>query len=103
MREARKKAGGEGEDRGQRRRGARARDEVRERGEEMEMAVTIQKGEGWTSGRRSKIVAYATLKVAQRSRVDVELPLQIRTHLTLHLINLPEREHSLTDSAPGLV
>ena len=39
--------GGEGEDRGQRWRGAR--DKVRERGEEMEMAMTIQKGEGWTS------------------------------------------------------
>ena len=100
-REARKKVGGEGEDWGQRWRGAR--DKVRERGEEMEMAMTIQKGEGWTSSWWSKIVVYVTLKVTQHSQVDVELPLQIRTHLTLNLINLPEHEHPLANNAPGLV
>jgi hypothetical protein len=35
--------------------------------------------------------------------VYVKLPLQVGAHLTLHLVDLPERKHSLTDDAPGFV
>lgn len=53
----------------------------------------------WTG----KIELDSSLKVAQRRRIDVELPLQVGAHLPLHLVDLPKREHTLTDSAPRLV
>jgi hypothetical protein len=53
--------------------------------------------------RTGEIVAYAALKVAQRGRVDVQLPLQVGAHLPLHLVDLPQRKHALANYAPGLV
>lgn len=35
--------------------------------------------------------------------IDVELSLQVGVHLALHLVDLPECKHSLTDDAPGSV
>jgi hypothetical protein len=43
------------------------------------------------------------LKIAQRGGIYVELPLEIRAHLSFHLVNLPESEHALTHDAPRLV
>ena len=34
---------------------------------------------------------------------DVELPLQVRAHLELHLVDLPESEHTLTGDTPRFV
>ena len=34
---------------------------------------------------------------------DVELPFQVGAHLALHLVDLPESKHTLTDDTPGLV
>jgi len=31
------------------------------------------------------------------------VPLQIRAHFALHLVDFPEREHALTDDTPRLV
>jgi hypothetical protein len=31
------------------------------------------------------------------------LPLQIETHLSFHVVDLPKGEHALTDNTPGLV
>jgi hypothetical protein len=43
------------------------------------------------------------LELLERARLHVQLPLEVRTHLPLHLVDLPERKHPLTDDAPGLV
>jgi hypothetical protein len=39
----------------------------------------------------------------QRRRIDVEPPLQGEARLLLHPIDLPKREHTLTDNTPRLV
>ena len=43
------------------------------------------------------------LKVGENDVVDGELPFEVRTHLTLHLIDLAKVEHALSDDRPGLV
>jgi hypothetical protein len=43
------------------------------------------------------------LEFLERAGLDVELPLQVGTHLALHLVNLPKGKHTLTNDAPGLV
>ena len=43
------------------------------------------------------------LEILKRGGFNVKLPLQVRAHLALHLVNLPEGKHSLTDDTPGLV
>jgi len=43
------------------------------------------------------------LKIAQRRRIDIELPLQVGAHLSFHLVDLPERKHALADDTPRLV
>ena len=35
--------------------------------------------------------------------LDIELPLQVGTHLPLHLVDLPKGKHTLTDDTPRLV
>jgi hypothetical protein len=35
--------------------------------------------------------------------IECEFPLEIRTHLPLHLVDLPQVEHALGDNRPGLV
>jgi hypothetical protein len=45
-----------------------------------------EEGEGEAEqGRTGKIVVYTAHKVAQRRRVNIQLPLQVRAHLPLHL------------------
>ena len=43
----------------------------------------------------SEILLDVSLKIAQRRGIDIELPLQVRAHLSLHLVDLPERKHAL--------
>ena len=43
------------------------------------------------------------LEFLQCARLDVELPFQVGTHLPLHLVNLPEGKHALTNNTPGFV
>jgi len=50
----------------------------------------------------SEIAAHLRLKVAQCRGINVQLPLQVTTHLTYHLINL-QGEHTLANDAPRLV
>ena len=57
----------------------------------------------WVRTRTLEIPPNHGLEFLERARLDIELPLQVRAHLALHLINLPEGKHSLTDNAPGLV
>ena len=51
----------------------------------------------------SEIAAHLRLKVAQYGGIYVQLPLQVTTHLALHLVNLPQSEHTLANNAPRLV
>ena len=51
----------------------------------------------------SEIAAHLRLKVAQYGGVYVQLPLQVTTHLALHLVNLPQGEYTLANDAPRLV
>ncbi len=53
----------------------------------------------WTG----KVVLDMSLKVTQRRRIDAELPLQVRAHLLLHLVDLPKCERPLTNNTPRLV
>ena len=43
------------------------------------------------------------LKVSEDDVVDGELPFEVRTHLALHLVDLAEVEHALSDDRPGFV
>ena len=43
------------------------------------------------------------LELLERGGLDIELPLEVGTHLPFHLVDLPKSKHSLTDDAPGLV
>jgi hypothetical protein len=43
------------------------------------------------------------LELLQGTGLDIELPLEVRAHLPLHLVDLPKGEHTLTDDTPGLV
>lgn len=43
------------------------------------------------------------LEVGEDRGIDSELPVQITTHLPLHLIDFPQREHILRHYTPGLV
>jgi len=56
----------------------------------------------WIGSRAGEILLDTRLKVARRRRVDIELPL-VGTHLSLHLVDLSEREHALTHDTPRLV
>ncbi len=40
----------------------------------------------------------SSLKVAIHHRIDIELPLKVRAHLLLHLVDLLKCEHILTDN-----
>ena len=37
------------------------------------------------------------------STLNVKLPPEVGAHFPLHLVDLPKREHTLTDYAPGFV
>ena len=50
-----------------------------------------------------EILLNAVLKIAQRGGIYVELPLEVRAHLSFHLVDLPESEHALTHDTPRLV
>ena len=52
--------------------------------------------QAWTG----KVVLDMSLKVTQHRRINAELPLQVRAHLLLHLVDLPKREHPLTNNTP---
>jgi hypothetical protein len=49
-------------------------------------------GAHWAWPRTSEIVVYMALKVMQRGQVDIDL-LQVRTHLLLHPVDLPDCKH----------
>jgi hypothetical protein len=42
-------------------------------------------------------------ELVEDGAVDVELPVEVRAHLALYLVDLAEREHALADDGPGLV
>lgn len=63
----------------------------------------LRENHGWIRPRSGEIMLNASLKVAQRRGVDVELPLQVGAHLPFHLVDLPERKHALSNDAPRLV
>jgi len=63
----------------------------------------LRENHGWIRPRSGEIMLNASLKVAQRRGVDVELPLQVGAHLSFHLIDLAERKHALSNDAPRLV
>jgi hypothetical protein len=44
-----------------------------------------------------------SLEFLECARLDIELPLQVGTHLPLHLVDLPKDKHTLTDNTPRLV
>ena len=35
--------------------------------------------------------------------LNIQLPLKVGTHLSFHLVDLPERKHTLANDTPGLV
>jgi hypothetical protein len=37
------------------------------------------------------------------TRLDIQLPLKVGTHLLFHLVDILERKHTLADNTPGLV
>jgi hypothetical protein len=43
------------------------------------------------------------LEVAENSIVDGEFPVEVAAHLALHLVDLAESEHALSDDAPRFV
>ncbi len=53
----------------------------------------------WTG----KVMLDMSLKVTQHQRIDAELPLQVRAHLPLHLVDLLKCECPLTNNTPQLV
>jgi hypothetical protein len=57
----------------------------------------------WVGARTFEIPPNHGLELLEGAGLNVELPLEVGTHLTLHLIDLPKGEHALTDNAPGLV
>ena len=60
-------------------------------------------GVGWVVTRAPEIALDHGLKVGENDVVDGELPLEVRTHLALHLVDLAKVEHALSDDRPGLV
>ena len=50
-----------------------------------------------------EILPYHLLEIGKDWVVDGQLPVQIGAHLPLHLVDLPQRKHALSDDAPGLV
>ena len=50
-----------------------------------------------------EVAAYLRLELLERVGLDVQLPLQVRAHLALHLVDLPEGEHTLADDRPRLI
>ena len=58
-----------------------------------EDGASIQKGKGESE----------TACEQERRGIDVELPLQVRAHLSFHLIDLPESKHALARDTPRLV
>lgn len=54
-------------------------------------------------GAIAKILAQHRFELLQLLRRDVEDPLEVAAHLSLHLVDLAKGEHSLPDDAPRLV
>ena len=67
--------------------------EINRRCPEEQETVPSNAGE-YRSG-TSEILRYTMLKIAQRRRIDVELPLRVRVgaHPSFHLVDLAERKH----------
>jgi hypothetical protein len=53
----------------------------------------------WTS----KIVFDHGFEVAKNRIINGKLPLEVRTHLALHLVDVAKVEHALSDDGPRLV
>ena len=57
-----------------------------------------------TKGRKGDLVMKKSVLTLHVSRsvegIDVELPLQVRAHLSFHLIDLSESEHALACDTP---
>ena len=51
----------------------------------------------------SKVLVDHVLKCLEGAGLDVKLLVEILTHLVLHLVDLPQLDHALTDYQPGLV
>lgn len=58
---------------------------------------------GLSDALRRKVLADFVFELCQLGRIEVELPLEVRTHLALHLVDLLERKHALADNTPALV
>jgi hypothetical protein len=61
------------------------------------------KREVWVRTRSLEVLLDHRFELLKSARFNVELPLQIGAHLSFHLVDLPESEHSLTNDTPGLV
>ena len=51
----------------------------------------------------SEILPDHVLQLLQGGWLNVQFPVQVLAHFLLHLVYLPQLEHSLPDYAPGLV
>lgn len=55
-------------------------------------------------GPRALVVpADHSLELFQGGGVDVQLPFKIAAHFSLHLVDLSQSKHTLTNNTPGLV
>jgi hypothetical protein len=52
---------------------------------------------------RTKVREESFLESGQHRAVDVQLPVQVSTHLSFHLVDLAEAKNVLSDDTPGLV
>ena len=50
-----------------------------------------------------EILTNHRFELLECARLDIQLPLKVGTHLSFHLVDLPERKHTLADDTPGLV
>jgi hypothetical protein len=57
----------------------------------------------WDTARPSEILTYHSLKLFQCQWFNVQLPVQVLTHLLLHLVDLPQLKHALPNYTPRLI
>jgi hypothetical protein len=57
----------------------------------------------WIGTRSLEVLPDHRLEFLEGAGLNVQLPLKVGAHLPLHLVDLPQSEHTLTNDAPGLV
>lgn len=63
----------------------------------------MRQDDGRIRPRAGEVSTDLVFELLQNLRLDIQLPLQITTHLPLHLVDLPKGEHALADDTPRLV